>query len=136
MKESYPRTLIELEERFSTEDACRQYLFALRWPDGFVCPACGGKKCWGMDRNLWLCGGCRRQVSVTSGTIFQDSRIPLTLWFRAMWHMTSQKNGMSALGLQRVLGLGSYKAAWSLLHKIEAGYGSSRQGTAIRYRRS
>ena len=118
MKESYPRTLMELEERFSTEDACRQYLFALRWPDGFVCPACGGKKCWGMERNLWLCGGCRRQVSVTSGTIFQDSRIPLTLWFRAMWHMTSQKNGMSALGLQRVLGLGSYKAAWSLLHKL------------------
>ena len=71
-----------------------------------------------MERGLWLCVGCRRQVSVTSGTLFQDSRIPLTLWFRAMWHVTSQKNGMSALGLQRVLGLGSYKSAWSLLHKL------------------
>lgn len=118
MSENYPKTLMELEKRFSTEEACREYLFALRWPDGFVCPACGGRKCWGTERNLWLCGGCRRQVSVTSGTLFQDSHIPLMLWFRAMWHVTSQKNDMSALGLQRVLGLGSYKSSWSLLHKL------------------
>ena len=71
-----------------------------------------------MCRGLWLCGGCRYQVSVTAGTIFQDSHLPLTTWFRAMWHVTSQKNGVSALGLQRVLGLGSYKTAWAMLHKL------------------
>lgn len=71
-----------------------------------------------MKRGLWLCSACRRQASVTAGTIFQDSRLPLTLWFRAMWHVTSQKNGVSALGVQRVLGLGSYQTAWTLLHKL------------------
>lgn len=118
MEVDYPRTLIELERRFATDEACQDYLFALRWPDGFICPACGGKKSWKMGRNLWLCSGCRRQNSVTAGTVFQDSHLPLSLWFRAMWHVTSQKNGVSALGLRRVLGLGSYKTAWSILHKL------------------
>ena len=118
MAEDYPRTLMELERRFSDEAACRFYLFALRWPDGFVCPHCAGDSAWPMARGLWLCGTCRAQVSVTAGTIFQDSKLPLTIWFRAMWQVTSQKNGMSALGLQRVLGLGSYKTAWAMLHKL------------------
>ena len=118
MGEDYPRTLMELERRFADDRACRAYLFALRWPGGFVCPRCGGRTAWPMDRGLWLCGGCRYQASVMAGTIFQDSHLPLTTWFRAMWHVTSQKNGASALGLQRVLGLGSYKTAWALLHKL------------------
>lgn len=118
MVEDYPDTLMELERRFSDEDACRAYLFALRWPTGFACPRCGGGEAWRMARGLWLCGACRAQVSVTAGTIFQDSKLPLTVWFRAMWQVTSQKNGMSALGLQRVLGLGSYKTAWAMLHKL------------------
>jgi transposase-like protein len=118
MSEDFPRTLLELEERFSSEAACRQYLFALRWPGGFRCPACDGNKTWTMRGNLWLCADCRHQASVTAGTIFQDSHLPLTTWFRAMWFVTSQKNGVSALGLQRVLGLGSYKTAWALLHKL------------------
>lgn len=118
MAEDYPSTLMELERRFSDEDACRQYLFALRWPHGFVCPRCGGNKAWAMRRGLWLCAGCRYQASVTAGTIFQDGRLPLTLWFRAMWYVTSQKNGVSALGVQRVLGLGSYQTAWAWLHKL------------------
>lgn len=116
--EDYPRTVAELEKRFSSEDACRAYLFALRWPDGFVCPQCGGQKAWRMKKNLFVCAHCRRQVSVTAGTIFQDSRLPLVTWFRAMWYVTSQKSGASALGLQRVLGLGSYQTAWSWLHKL------------------
>jgi transposase-like protein len=118
MAEDYPRTLMELERRFSDEAACRAYLFALRWPEGFVCPHCGGDAAWPMVRGLWLCGACRAQVSVTAGTVFQDSKLPLTVWFRAIWQVTSQKNGMSALGLQRVLGLGSYKTAWAMLHKL------------------
>lgn len=118
MTEDYPRTLLDLERRFSSRETCSQYLFALRWPEGFVCPRCGGKAVWRMSRGLWLCRGCRYQVSVTAGTIFQDSHLPLVIWFRAMWYVTSQKNGVSALGLQRVLGLGSYKTAWAMLHKL------------------
>lgn len=118
MREDYPRTLPELEKRFSSEQACREYIFMLRWPEGFICPRCGGKTPWPMRRGLWKCGDCNYQVSVTAGTIFQDSHLPLTTWFRAMWYVTSQKNGMSAQGLQRVLGLGSYKTAWALLHKL------------------
>lgn len=107
-----------LERRFQDEAACRAYLFALRWPRGFVCPHCGGGSAWPMTRGLWLCETCRSQVSVTAGTIFQDSKLPLTVWFRAMWQVTSQKNGISALGLQRVMGFGSYKTAWAMLHKL------------------
>lgn len=118
MGEDFPRTLWEMEQRFSSEADCRQYLFALRWPEGFRCPGCGGNRSWAMRGNLWLCADCRHQASVTAGTIFQDSHLPLTTWFRAMWFVTSQKNGVSALGLQRVLGLGSYKTAWALLHKL------------------
>ncbi len=117
MAEDYPQTLMELERRFSGESECRAYLYALRWPQGFVCPACGGRGL-AIRRHLWRCTNCGRETSVTAGTIFQDSKLPLTVWFRAMWHMTSQKSGVSALGLQRVLGLGSYKTAWALLHKL------------------
>jgi transposase-like protein len=118
MADDFPRTLLEMERRFSSEEACRQYLLTLRWPQGIACPRCGGTKGWMTQRGLWLCGQCRHQTSVTAGTIFQDSRLPLRIWFRAIWQVTSQKNGVSALGLQRVLGLGSYKTAWAMLHKL------------------
>ena len=72
--ENYPKTLLELERQFTTDQACREYLFALRWPDGFVCPRCGGEQAWPMSRGLWLCRSCRRQASVIAGTIFQDTR--------------------------------------------------------------
>lgn len=109
---------MELERRFASEEACRRYLFQLRWPEGFVCPRCGAKQAWPMTRGRWLCTACRYQAPVTAGTVFQDSHLPLTTWFRAIWYVTSQKTGVSALGLQRVLGLGSYKTAWALLHKL------------------
>jgi len=116
--EDYPRTVMELEARFSTEEACREYLLRLRWPEGFRCCRCGGEKAWPMARGLYECSACGRQTSVTAGTIFQDTRKPLALWFRAVWYVTSQKSGCSALGLQRVLGLGSYETAWAWLHKL------------------
>ena len=116
--EDYPRTLPEFEGRFSTEQACRGYLFRLRWPQGFRCPRCGGEKAWPVGPLLFQCAGCDYKASVTAGTIFQGTRKPLTLWFRAMWWVTSQKNGASALGLQHVLGLGSYETAWTWLHKL------------------
>ena len=116
--EDYPRDLLEFESRFSSEQDCRDYLFALRWPDGFRCPGCQHERAWPV-RKVWLeCARCGRQTSVTAGTIFQDTRKPLRLWLRAMWHVTSQKNGTSALGLQRVLGLGSYQTAWTWMHKL------------------
>ena len=116
--EAYPRTLMEFERWFATEEACRSYLEQLRWPDGFRCPRCGDYGAWQMGRGLWLCRRCRRQTSVTAGTIFERSRLPLALWFRAMWHITNQKNGTSALTVQRLLGLGSYQTAWAWLHKL------------------
>ena len=118
MNEDYPRTLLELEKRFSSEEACAGYLAALRWPAGWICPRCAASEGWTVRRDHWLCGHCRYEMSVTAGTIFQDSHLPLTIWFRAIWQVTSQKNGISALGLQRVLGLGSYKTAWAMLHKL------------------
>jgi transposase-like protein len=116
--EDYPRTVAEFEARFSTEEACRQYLVRMRWPDGFRCPKCGGMKASVVRETLFQCTRCRRQASVTAGTVFQDIRKPLIMWFRAMWYVTSQKNGASALGIQRVLGLGSYQTAWTWLHKL------------------
>jgi len=118
MTDDYPRTLMELERRFATEEACAAYLAGLRWPQGFCCPACDGADAWRTSRGLWSCRGCGRQTSVTAGTIFGDSNLPLRLWFRAIWQVVTQKDGASALGLQRVLGLGSYRTAWSLLHKL------------------
>ena len=116
--ENYPRNLAEFEARFSSEEACREYLVRLRWPEGFRCPRCGEGKTWPVRGVLLQCAACGYQSSVTAGTIFQDTRKPLTLWFRAMWAVTSQKNGASAKGLQRVLGLGSYDTAWTWLHKL------------------
>lgn len=116
--EDYPRNLAELERRFATDAACREYLVRLRWPQGFRCPRCGQGKGWPV-RAVWFeCARCGRQTSVTAGTIFQDTRKPLTLWFRAMWWLTSQKTGTSALQLQQGLGLGSYVTAWTWLHKL------------------
>jgi predicted RNA-binding Zn-ribbon protein involved in translation (DUF1610 family)/transposase-like protein len=116
--EQFPNTLMELEKQYSSEDACLQYLFELRWPDGFICPQCGNKEAWRTKRNLYFCRQCGYQASVTAGTIFQDTRMPLQLWFRAIWQITTQKYGANALGLQRVLGLGSYHTAWNWLHKL------------------
>ena len=116
--QEYPETVLEFRERFATEEACKAYLEALRWPNGFVCPQCGGSRAWAMQRALYWCRDCDYQGSVTAGTLFQDRHKPLRLWFEAMWYVTNQKSGVSALGLQRVLGLGSYHTAWSWLHKL------------------
>jgi len=118
VSEDYPRTMLELEKRFSSEEQCIAYLAALRWPSGWSCPRCSATEGWTVRRNRWLCGPCRYEMSVTAGTVFQDSHLPLTIWLRAIWQATSQKNGISAMGLQRVLGLGSYQTAWMMLHKL------------------
>jgi len=116
--EPYPQTIIEFREWFATEPACRNYIAKLRWPDGFVCPRCQAAKAWTMKREKFWCRKCGYQVSVTAGTLFHDTHKPLRLWFEALRYATSQKNGVSALGLQRVLGIGSYHTAWKWLHKL------------------
>jgi len=117
MKE-YPMTFDEFVKQFSTEEQCRNYLFELRWPDGFICPCCGSKEYRILGDKLFECKMCRRQTSVISGTIFQDTRNPLRTWFTAIWWITTQKYGASAEGLQQILGLNSYQTAWTWLHKI------------------
>lgn len=116
--EDYPQNQLEFADRFSTEEACREYLFALRWPYGFKCPGCGNTTDWSTRRHEYRCRECDLQTSVTSGTIFHRTRKPLRLWFQAMWSVTSQKYGANALGIKRVLGLGSYHTAWEWLHKL------------------
>ncbi len=115
----YPRTFQEMDEWFRSDAGCRDYIHRLRWPDGFSCPHCGwiGEP-WVTSRGLLHCRGCQGQTSLTAGTVFEGTRKPLRMWFLAMWFVTSQKNGVSALGLQRVLGLGSYETAWTWLHKL------------------
>jgi len=115
----YPRTLREFNTWFPDEEACLDYLVRLRWPEGFICSACGEQRFWRMSKGRNLrCAYCRADASITAGTILADTRLPLTTWFAAAWYATGTKQGVSALGLQRVLGLGSYETAWALLHKL------------------
>lgn len=115
----YPQTWNEFLDWFATEEACLGYLERLRWPQGFVCPRCG---CVGdayrATRTRLMCPSCQHQGSVTAGTIFEKTRTPLRVWLAAAWYLTNQKQGVSALGLQRLLGLGSYQTAWTMLHRL------------------
>jgi transposase-like protein len=104
---------------FPTEEACLKYLEKLRWPQGFVCPRCGeAVQAYRASRTRLMCPACRYQSTVTAGTVFEKTRTPLRTWFAAVWYVTNQKHGVSALGLQRVLGLNSYQTAWAMLHRL------------------
>ena len=115
----YPRTWSQFLDWFATEEACLAYLEQLRWPMGFICPHCGTVAQPGRaSRARLICRACRHQSSVTAGTIFDKTRTPLKVWLGAAWYVTNQKQGVSALGLQRVLGLNSYQTAWAMLHRL------------------
>jgi transposase-like protein len=115
----YPRNWNEFLDRFACEEACLTYLEGLRWPQGFVCPCCGvAEQPYRSSRARLMCRSCARQSTVTAGTIFDKTRTPLRVWLAAAWYLTNQKQGVSALGLQRVLGLGSYETAWTMLHRF------------------
>jgi transposase-like protein len=115
----YPRTWEAFLDWFPDEAACVYYLERLRWPDGFVCLRCGvADAAYRGSRGRWLCRHCRYQGTVTAGTVFEKTRTPLRSWLAAVWYVTNQKHGVSALGLQRVLGLGSYQTAWTMLHRL------------------
>jgi len=115
----FPLTVLEFQERFSTEAACREYLFCSRWPEGFVCPACGGTRAGAETRrHLWVCTGCGLQTSVTAGTVMHGTRLPLRTWFWAAYLVSTFHPGISARQLQRQLGLGCHETAWAMLHKL------------------
>ena len=117
--QDYPRNWSEFLDWFSSEDACLSYLERLRWPHGFACPDCASMTApYRASRTRLMCQDCGRQTTVTSGTIFDKTRTPLKVWLAAAWYVTGQKQGVSALGLQRVLGLGSYQTAWAMLHRF------------------
>lgn len=127
----YPRNYAEFLAWFHNDAACLDYLDWIRWPQGFVCPDCGGTT-WRMKCGRW-CKGCVSRISATAGTIFHHARTPLTVWFAAAWHLTSAKNGVSAKTLHRTLGFGSSPTAWAMLHRFRcaighAGHGKRRRG--------
>ena len=116
----YPRSVGELRSWFATDDDCLDYLEWLRWPEGFVCPACGQPGGWRLGDGRLRCGSCRSATSVTAGTIFDKTRTPLTVWFTACWVFATQKDGVSAQSLQRALEISSYQTAWAMLHRLRS----------------
>jgi transposase-like protein len=118
----FPRTLLEFQTQFPDDATCLAYLRRARWPDRFVCPRCGGQGSHFLaSRGLEQCRECRYQSSVTAGTVFHGTRVPLRVWFRGVFFVARHKQGISALQFQRDTGLGSYQTAWTLLHKLRAG---------------
>lgn len=109
-------------KQFSTEEACREYLEQKRWPEGFVCPKCGHRHGWRLSNGRYQCGSCRRQTSVTAGTILHRSHVPLTKWFLAFYFVSQDKRGISAVQLCFMLGV-TYKTAWYMLARLRAAMG-------------
>jgi transposase-like protein/Zn ribbon nucleic-acid-binding protein len=117
----FPKTAIEFEERFATEEDCRAYWIEARWGGVPACARCASKRVWHeKGGTLFECAECGHQTSLTSGTVLEKTRKPLKVWFRAVFEISARRNGISAKELQRILGFGSYKTAWSWLHKLRA----------------
>ena len=117
----YPGSTGDFLAWFHSDVDCLDYLTWLRWPDGFVCPACactdGG---WRLGDGRFMCSDCGVRCSVTAGTIFDRTRTPLTVWFHACWMFATQKDGVSALSVQKALQIGSYQTAWAMLHRLRS----------------
>jgi transposase-like protein len=110
---------MDFQERFPDDAACLQYLAASRWPEGFRCPACGSERAWVLERrHLWECAECHHQASVTAGTVMHGSHTPLRLWFWAAYLVSTHTPGISAVQLQRQLGISRYETAWLILQKL------------------
>lgn len=115
----YPISLGEFQSWFRTDADCHDYLEWLRWPAGFVCPDCEHSG-WRLGDGRFMCSACGARTSVTAGTIFDRTRTPLTVWFTACWYFATAKDGISALSLKRILEIGSYQTAWTMLHRLRA----------------
>jgi transposase-like protein len=117
-------SLEEFQEKFASEEACVEYLFRMRWPEGYRCPRCGhGRYYFHRTRHLYECKACRYQVSLTAGTIFHGTRTPIRRWFWMIFLMARPKSGLSMLSLQRMLKIKSYKTVWLMGHKIRKAMG-------------
>ena len=121
MAAAYPETMQQVLRRFATEDDCLRYLSKVRWGRKPRCPSCDSTPPWSVRRGYFRCRRCRSDFAVMQGTIFAHSRLPLKLWFLAIWCVVSQKHGVSALGLSRILGIRRQKTGWQLLQKIRSG---------------
>ena len=118
-RSAFPRTIMEFQARFPDERACWEYLVECRWPEGYRCPHCSGQSAALLvGRRLWQCSACRYQVSVTAGTVLHKTHTQLYLWFWAAYLMSTPTPGLSAVQLQRQLGIGRYETAWMILHKL------------------
>lgn len=119
-KHDKPMSLTAFDRKFPDDAACARHMLAHRWPKGFVCPKCDGRKGWELSckRFTWECAKCGTQTSVTAGTVMHRSHLPLRTWFQAIRLLTCHSNGLSAEQAQAQLGLGSYKTAWLLLQKL------------------
>ena len=110
--------MLEFQELYGTEKKCRSALFQWRWPQGYVCPICGYHKgCEIKNRKVYQCNRCHHQTSVTAGTVFDSTRLPLRIWFLCIYILTQSKKGVSTMELMRQLGI-SYNAAWRMKHKL------------------
>lgn len=117
MRETNSMTFSEFQERFGTETQCEQYMFEKRWPNGFICPKCGSHRFCRLSNGLYQCAACHHQTSVTAGTILQRTHLPLTKWFLALYLVSQDKRGISAVQLQKTVGV-TYKTAWYMLSRI------------------
>jgi len=116
--EDYPLTYREFVKMFPDNESCADFLQKLRWPDGFVCPECGAASTpWHQTHRRLTCPHCRYQTTVTTGTILDKTRTPLTTWLEVAWHITTAKNGMSATTIEKTLGI-SYRVAWTMLQRF------------------
>lgn len=117
----------EFRQRFQTEEACEAYLFEQRWPDGFICPKCGGTGCYQLrGRREYVCKHCHRQSSVTAGTVLHRTHLPLTIWFWTIYLAAHDKRGISAMQLSSELEI-AYSSAWYLVHRLRKAMGQRDQ---------
>jgi len=118
---NFPKTVLEFEKRFATEEACRAYWIQARWSGTPRCACCDSTRTWEeRGGTLFECADCGHQTSLTSGTLLEKTKKPFKVWFRAIFEISARRNGISAKELQRIMGFGSYKTAWSWLHKLRA----------------
>jgi transposase-like protein len=117
----FPKTATEFEKRFATEEDCRAYWIEARWGGKPACARCGSTYVWPIrDGTTFECRDCDHQTSLTAGTVLEKTRKPLKVWFRAVFEISTRRTGISAMDLMRIMGFGSYKTAWSWLHKLRA----------------
>src|SRR5215510_154295 len=127
MAQQESMNILEFQMRFPNENACRDHLFRIRWPNGLKCPKCGGKDFYKINtRNIYECK-CRHQVSLTAGTIMHRTHTPIRKWFWAIYLASHDKRGVSALRLEKELEI-SYPTAWLMLHKIRHAMGGRDSG--------